>query len=94
MFTIDASPTIIVQATSTCSRSAAARKRSGSGLAHWTWSRVIVGVVSGSPRSSSAGRAVTSRPLVTIAHGMARSSSEDSRSRAPGRAATVGKEAP
>jgi hypothetical protein len=50
------------------SSAAAARSRSGSGLACRTWSRVIIGVSSGSPSSASVGRAVAAYPLVAIAH--------------------------
>src|SRR4051794_8806582 len=52
-------------ATSTPSRLLPAIKRSGSGLACWTWSRVITGTCAGStPIASRAGRAAAIRPLV------------------------------
>ena len=73
-------------AMSTPSRSAAARNRSGSGLAYRTWSRVITGTRCGStPSVAMFGAAVSMRPLVAIAQGMPSALRWASSSRAPGR---------
>ncbi len=70
-------------------RSAAARNRSGSGLAWRIWSRVTSGASAGRPSMSSAGRAAVSSPLVAMAHFTFCSVSVASNSRAPGSGRTV-----
>ena len=69
---------------STFSRSAAVTKRSGSGLACETWSRVTTTASEATPSISSAGRALSDRPLVAIAQGTCCCVRYVSSSRAPG----------
>ena len=82
------SPTTIACRGSTPSSAAAARNRSGSGLACRTRSLVTIGVSSASPSSSRAGLAVAAYPLVAIAHLTPAPVSEASSSLAPGSAVT------
>jgi hypothetical protein len=85
------SPTTDDASIATPSFSAAARKRSGSGFANRTRSRVMTTVVARStPRFSRTGRAVSMRPLVAIAHGIAALVSVASNAFAPGRGRTSG----
>src|SRR5580692_5098628 len=63
------SPTTQAAAGSTPISAAAARNRSGSGLAWRTISRVTIGASSASPSIGCASRAISARPLVAIAQG-------------------------
>ena len=78
------SPTTIEFSIGSSSRAAAARNRSGSGLACRTWSRVTIGVSAGSPSRSSAGRPVRCRLLVAMAQGSPAAVRAASSSWAPG----------
>jgi hypothetical protein len=82
------SPPTIAEPMSTLMRSAAARNRSGSGLAWRTSSRVTSGVSDGRPSMSRAGRAEAAVPLVAMIH----FTCAQSTSRAvPGRRAAAGR---
>jgi len=84
------SPTTVITSASLRRRSAAARNKSGSGLAYFTSSRVTTGTREKSkPSVASEGRAVSMRLLVAMANGMSASDNAASKARAPGSGRTV-----
>ena len=78
------SPTTMACSGSTPSTAAAARNRSGSGLACRTMSLVTIGVSPGSPSIGRACFATLWRPLVAMAHGTPRAVRAASSAAAPG----------
>src|SRR5258708_932075 len=78
------SPTTKQSPGGTPSRSAAARNRSGFGLAYATWSRVTTGVPEGTASMGSGGPGGGGARLVAIAHGTRIEDNAASSSRAPG----------